>query len=82
MGTENIQERINRFIANVDWVSLFPDFEVVHLLRQGLDHCVIQIKWYHKRNKGAEGNIYIKKKGLRELMRGEEEMWAQRSRIQ
>ncbi|KAG8488044.1 hypothetical protein CXB51_018393 [Gossypium anomalum] len=39
----NIQERLDRGVANADWFSLFPGFQVQHLPHSFLDHCPLLI---------------------------------------
>ncbi|KAG5594328.1 hypothetical protein H5410_035560 [Solanum commersonii] len=36
-----IMERLDRFLSNQDWLSLYPNSNVLHLPRTHLDHCPI-----------------------------------------
>ncbi|KAK6142941.1 hypothetical protein DH2020_023289 [Rehmannia glutinosa] len=59
-GEENIQERLNWFLANSEWVLLYPGHEVHHLIRSASDHCPIIIKWLRtKGRKNAKGWAHV-----------------------
>ncbi|XP_057811697.1 uncharacterized protein LOC131025935 [Salvia miltiorrhiza] len=38
-GADNIMERLDRIFGSSEWMSLYPGFEVTHLLRKASDHC-------------------------------------------
>ena len=40
-GKNNIKERLDRGLANQDWVHLYPNSLINHLLAANLDHCPI-----------------------------------------
>lgn len=40
-GDDNIQERLDRFLANEDWLNLFPSVKVIHEPRSFSDHCPV-----------------------------------------
>ena len=40
-AVNNVQERLDRFVANDSWLSLYPHYQVHHLVRYGSDHCPI-----------------------------------------
>jgi hypothetical protein len=42
-GLENIKERLDRGLASPSWVHLYPDFSLIHLFAQNLDHNPISI---------------------------------------
>ncbi|MBA0731346.1 hypothetical protein Golax_025818, partial [Gossypium laxum] len=37
----NIQERLDRGVANASWISMFPEVRVEHLVHSFSDHCPI-----------------------------------------
>ncbi|MBA0729118.1 hypothetical protein Golax_020420, partial [Gossypium laxum] len=39
----NIQERLDRGVANTDWITLFPEVKVQHLVHSFSDHCPLLI---------------------------------------
>ncbi|KAH6784204.1 hypothetical protein C2S52_009163, partial [Perilla frutescens var. hirtella] len=45
VGASNIQERLDRDVANSKWIECFPSFSVEHLIRQESDHNPIYITW-------------------------------------
>ena len=44
-GESNIQERLDRCVANIDWVCMFPSFRIEHLVRLASDHCPVFLSW-------------------------------------
>ncbi|KAL7222407.1 hypothetical protein ACSBR1_024159 [Camellia fascicularis] len=38
-GVDNVRERLDRAVANVEWRTLFPCAQVFHKLQIGSDHC-------------------------------------------
>lgn len=39
-----VQERIDRFFANLKWYAVYPDARVTHLTRCKSDHCSILLE--------------------------------------
>lgn len=39
----NIQERLDRGVANTDWITLFPEVKVQHLVHLFSNHCPLLI---------------------------------------
>lgn len=50
-GISNIQERLDRGVANELWRSIFPTARVSHLTRVMSDHCPIFLDWAGKRKR-------------------------------
>lgn len=44
MGQANIKERLDRALYNQEWLSLFPDTGVWHLLRTRSDHVSLLLR--------------------------------------
>lgn len=44
-GIDNIQERLDRSLANSSWIAKFPNFSVQHLVRHQSDHCPLWLLW-------------------------------------
>lgn len=40
-GSNHIEERLDRFLASYEWVTIFENYAVEHLLRKSSDHCPI-----------------------------------------
>lgn len=38
-GKERVWKRLDRSMASTQWIRLFSESEVIHLIRIGLDHC-------------------------------------------
>lgn len=60
-GNDNIQERLDRCLANGKWQELFPHFAVEHLVRLQSDHSPLLTIW----NKKARLNSRRKRKPFR-----------------
>lgn len=37
----NIRERLDRGVANLDWINLFPGYSIEHLSHSISDHCPV-----------------------------------------
>jgi hypothetical protein len=46
-GTQLIQSRLDRFLANSNWIAMFPNFTNTHLTRYRSDHCPILLDFSH-----------------------------------
>lgn len=44
-GAENIQERLDRFLANDEWSNMFPVLKVTNETRFWSDHCPVMINF-------------------------------------
>lgn len=47
-GNQNIEERLDRFLASTKWIQTFLDYKVEHLLRKSSDHCPILLDFKPK----------------------------------
>ena len=45
-----IQERLDRFFANLDWCLLYPEAQVSHLARSLSDHCPVLLELHPQNN--------------------------------
>lgn len=52
-GANNIQERLDRGVANSLWWSKFPQVRVTHLTRVLSDHCPILVDWAGRKKTGG-----------------------------
>lgn len=57
-GWGNIQERLDRGLANDSWLLRFLEGRVCHLALVISDHCPILIDWLKRKNRS--GNFKIK----------------------
>lgn len=53
-GDNNIQDRLDRFVAFVDWMRAYPKSSVVHLLRHTSDHMPIFLRILSRKPKRRE----------------------------
>lgn len=42
----NIMERLDRYVDNMEWWSMFPSYEVTHLEHPFSDHCLVLLSIY------------------------------------
>ncbi|XP_057249396.1 uncharacterized protein LOC130590838 [Beta vulgaris subsp. vulgaris] len=50
-----VRERLDRFVATSDWLELFPQATVTHLLRYKSDHCPIVVRLSPRRKHQGAG---------------------------
>lgn len=43
-----IIERLNRIVANVEWLNIYPEAHVTHLPRTHSDHCLLLLTLQNK----------------------------------
>ena len=49
-----VRERLDRFLATTEWLNLFPQANVTHLLRYKSDHCPIVVRLFkHTKRRGG-----------------------------
>ncbi|XP_021743457.1 uncharacterized protein LOC110709547 [Chenopodium quinoa] len=53
-----VRERLDRYIASSGWCSLFPSFEVIHLLICHSDHAPILLKFGESEVEQKNGNFF------------------------
>ncbi|KAK6126773.1 hypothetical protein DH2020_039481 [Rehmannia glutinosa] len=55
----NIQERLDRCLANIQWASRFPDYVIEHQVRICSDHCPILTSWKKRvpRNSNRKSHV-------------------------
>ncbi|XP_072078147.1 uncharacterized protein [Arachis hypogaea] len=58
-GNSNVQERLDRAIANIDWKEAFLHAIVQHLQRYRSDHCPILVDLQGKIERKRRGHIFI-----------------------
>lgn len=66
-GGDNIQERLDRGVASVDWSERFPSARVSHLTRVLSDHCPLFVEW--------ERSEVLEKRRWKKCRFRFEEMW-------
>ena len=42
-GYRNIKVRLDKAVANPEWMNIFPNFQVNHIVITVLDHCPIEV---------------------------------------
>lgn len=58
-GSCNIQERLDRGLANVEWTNRFPGVRVNHLTQIVSDHCLVQVEWSVERKRRGAGGVKL-----------------------
>ncbi|KAK6149686.1 hypothetical protein DH2020_017211 [Rehmannia glutinosa] len=58
-GDKNIQERLDRCVANMEWVSLYPAYKIEHHARILSDHCPLTITWNDQARKKQRKRLRV-----------------------
>lgn len=72
-GEKRIQERLDREIANAEWICQFPSLTITHKLMLGSDHCPLIINMkprdQSKRRQFRFEGSWLAKQECREIVR-------------